>query len=327
MLINKKINYSIIIPHKNIPELLQRCLDSIPRREDIQIIVVDDNSDPDKVDFKNFPGLSDPFIEVVFTKEGKGAGYARNIGLTKAIGEWLLFADADDFYNYCINDILDEYVNSDADIIFFKHNSLDSASYTTTYRTTFQNTFIDYWFTLEVQKKADILLRYKHTSVCAKFFKKSFIDRNSILFDEVYISNDVTFAYLAGFYAHSIYADSRALYCATVRQGSIRRSRKNIEKQLDSFYVGAKRYRFFLEHGIPLSFEKGFVNTLTKKYFFDKRAFLKTRDILFNLGFTSGAIIRLCIYNVLIYIPKKIVKKMFPDGEFLPIFYFKFRKF
>ncbi|KAA6318757.1 hypothetical protein EZS27_031273 [termite gut metagenome] len=29
----KEINYSIIIPHKNIPDLLRRCLNSIPRRE------------------------------------------------------------------------------------------------------------------------------------------------------------------------------------------------------------------------------------------------------------------------------------------------------
>ena len=39
------INYSIIIPHKNTPNLLQQCLDSIPYRDDIQIIVVDDNSE------------------------------------------------------------------------------------------------------------------------------------------------------------------------------------------------------------------------------------------------------------------------------------------
>ena len=38
-------NISIIIPHKNIPKLLERCLNSIPEREDIQIIIVDDNSD------------------------------------------------------------------------------------------------------------------------------------------------------------------------------------------------------------------------------------------------------------------------------------------
>lgn len=38
------INYSIIIPHKNISSLLRRCLDSIPERDDLEIIVVDDNS-------------------------------------------------------------------------------------------------------------------------------------------------------------------------------------------------------------------------------------------------------------------------------------------
>jgi len=37
-------NYSIIIPHYNIPELLMRCLKSIPKRDDIQVIVVDDGS-------------------------------------------------------------------------------------------------------------------------------------------------------------------------------------------------------------------------------------------------------------------------------------------
>ena len=41
-------NYSFIIPHKNCPDLLQRCVDSIPERDDVQVIVVDDNSDDSK---------------------------------------------------------------------------------------------------------------------------------------------------------------------------------------------------------------------------------------------------------------------------------------
>lgn len=49
------INYSIIIPHKNTPDLLQYCLDSIPVRDNVLVIVVDDNSDTNKVDFNNFP--------------------------------------------------------------------------------------------------------------------------------------------------------------------------------------------------------------------------------------------------------------------------------
>ena len=40
----KDITYTFIIPHHNCPELLDRCLTSIPQRDDIQVIVVDDNS-------------------------------------------------------------------------------------------------------------------------------------------------------------------------------------------------------------------------------------------------------------------------------------------
>ena len=42
-------NYSIIIPHYNSPNLLKRMLNSIPEREDIEIIVVDDCSKSENV--------------------------------------------------------------------------------------------------------------------------------------------------------------------------------------------------------------------------------------------------------------------------------------
>lgn len=96
--VTSDINCSIIIPHKNIPRLLQRCLNSIPVRDDVQVIVVDDNSDTEKVDFNNFPQWQGKHYYTYFTKEGRGAGYARNIGIDHAKGKWLLFADADDFF-------------------------------------------------------------------------------------------------------------------------------------------------------------------------------------------------------------------------------------
>ena len=56
--------FSIIIPHKEIPDLLMRCLKSIPVSEDIQVIVVDDNSsDADVIFFKNKAVLSDNVIK------------------------------------------------------------------------------------------------------------------------------------------------------------------------------------------------------------------------------------------------------------------------
>ena len=67
-------------------------------RNDVQIIVVDDGSSSNVVDFTNFPGTDRENVEIIFTKDGKGAGYARNCGLLQAKGKWLLFADADDSF-------------------------------------------------------------------------------------------------------------------------------------------------------------------------------------------------------------------------------------
>jgi glycosyltransferase involved in cell wall biosynthesis len=322
---NHIINYSIIIPHKNIPKLLQRCLDSIPHRDDVQIIIVDDNSDPDIVDFENFPGLGAPHIEVIFTKEEKGAGFARNTGITKAAGKWLLFSDADDFFNYCINDIFEEYVNSEADIVYFKHNSLDSCTYTAKKRCSWFNIYIDYW--QHSSKKADALLRYKHMSPWAKLLKKEFIDRNRISFDEVPMSNDVTFSYLSGYYANSIYADPRALYCTTIREGSIRQSKITNEKRLSRFYVGAKRYLFFREHSIPVSNGISFINYLIRTYFFDRNNLKKAKDTLFDLGFTPSEVFRLFLFDIIIFFPRQIKSKLFPNNStFLPLLYMKFIK-
>jgi len=304
--IKNEINYSVIIPHKNTPILLQRCLHSIPRREDIQIIIIDDNSEPEKVDFEQFPGLNDPSVEVIFTKEGKGAGYARNVGLAKAVGKWLLFADADDFFNYCINDIFDEYMNSSADIVYFKHNSVDSNTYITTYRGTGNNDRVNKWLYSIV--KDDLLLRYRHLVVWSKLYRKEMIDKNNILFDEISISNDTTFAYLSGFYAISISADPRALYCSTIRQGSIRQKKRNVENRFDQFYVSCKRYWFFKKHNIPIHEKIPLVSFLVKFYLAGGSYFYNARSMLKKFEFSLFEIIRLCGHDIMIYMPKLILK-------------------
>ena len=91
MNIMSTITYSFIIPHKNCPDLLQRCVNSIPRRDDVQIIVVDDDSDPTIVNWNEFQFDDDKCIELVLTKGGQGAGAARNEGLKRAVGKWILF--------------------------------------------------------------------------------------------------------------------------------------------------------------------------------------------------------------------------------------------
>ena len=116
----KTPTFSFIIPHKNTPDLLQKCLDSIPHRKDVEIIVVDDNSDPTKVDFEHFPGLNDACVKVIFDKDGGGCSHATNIALNNATGKWIVRGDADDFFEPDIVKAMDEYADSNYDIIFLR---------------------------------------------------------------------------------------------------------------------------------------------------------------------------------------------------------------
>ena len=90
--------YSIIIPHHNTPDLLSRCLQSIPQREDIQVIVVDDNSDAQYIDDVQAACDTHPNTRCFLTTEGRGAGFARNKALKQVNSKWVIFSDADDYF-------------------------------------------------------------------------------------------------------------------------------------------------------------------------------------------------------------------------------------
>ena len=112
--------YTVIIPHKNTPQLLQRCLDSTPIREDLEVIIIDDYSDKSIVNFTNFPGNSRPYTKIILNKSNKGAGHARNIGIDNSNGEWILFADADDyFYPDKLNLLLNSNLPKQYDVIVY----------------------------------------------------------------------------------------------------------------------------------------------------------------------------------------------------------------
>lgn len=277
-------NYSIIIPHKNIPHLLQRCLNSIPQREDLEVIVVDDDSSPEIVDFNNFPGKSRNDTTIILDKSGKGGSHARNIGIEHAKGKWVLFADADDFYNYCINDILNEYVDEDVDIIFFKVNSLNSDDYSTSNRGNDQlNFYIDHY--KEDELRYGNLLKYKCGVHWSKIIRKSVIDTNNITYEESILHNDHRFAYILGYSSKRIKTDRRALYCMTTRMNS---ASKNVSEEalLTRIRIFGEAELFFKKHDIPsYCYWDWHITQLAELYLSNNNLFPNGCEILLSLGY------------------------------------------
>lgn len=207
------INYSFIIPHHNAPELLQRCVDSIPVREDVQIIVVDDNSDEgEKPALQERKGLE---VVMLDASQSKGAGRARNVGIKNAKGKWLLFADADDLYKEKFMGVLDEYKDKDIDILFFNIDSVDSQTLesligTTKDRSVETRNIIDAY----TPSNKDVLL-FQSYGPWNKMILKDVVSKYGLYYEEVYKGNDVMFSLEIGSVVKKYAVDKRTLYSLT----------------------------------------------------------------------------------------------------------------
>ena len=89
---------SVIVPVYNVEKYLERCVNSLKNQtlKEIEIILVDDNSTDSSLEICNKMATEDSRIKVIH-KENEGAGKARNAALLVASGEYIGFADSDDF--------------------------------------------------------------------------------------------------------------------------------------------------------------------------------------------------------------------------------------
>lgn len=91
---------SIIIPVYNAEHSLRRCVNNILALQfnDYELILIDDGSSDNSPSICDQYAASDSRIKVIH-KANAGAAAARNTGLDAAIGEYILFCDADDCYD------------------------------------------------------------------------------------------------------------------------------------------------------------------------------------------------------------------------------------
>ena len=216
------INYSFIIPHHNSSGLLNRCLDSIPQREDIEIIVVDDNSDADKK-----PQVKRPDVKLVFidAEHSKGAGRARNCGLKVARGKWIVFADADDFFEPGFLDVLDNYKDTDNDVVYHPAKAVDTL--TLEEMPALLKRHNEYFLNYDGTQYSLDLIRFHLHSPWWKMVSREFIEKHNILFEEVPKGNDVFFSYQVGYFAKNIKIEQCPIYVYTFNRQGITNGRKN----------------------------------------------------------------------------------------------------
>ncbi|ASI89218.1 glycosyltransferase family 2 protein [Vibrio mediterranei] len=203
---------TIIIPHYNDTKRLKRLLSTIPDSASIQVLVIDDMSDSFAIEDCSSN------VELLVNDSGeKGAGVCRNIGIEKAKGDWLLFADSDDYYTSNAFSCVFNYVNSDSDLIFFSPVSEveNEPTRACTRHSHYQKLVVNFL------ADEDDAIRYQYEVPWSKMIKRSLVIDNDIRFDDTMVSNDTIFSLKVGHFASNVTAVDDNIYCVVERLGSL----------------------------------------------------------------------------------------------------------
>lgn len=118
-----KQKISIIIPVYNSAHYLEQCLDSVAGQtfSNLQIICVDDGSTDDSWSILLSYAERDERLEI-FRKKNEGVSEARNYGLKKAVGEYLMFVDSDDWIDERTCELaIDTIQKTNSDVIMWPY--------------------------------------------------------------------------------------------------------------------------------------------------------------------------------------------------------------
>ena len=117
---SKKV--SVIIPVYNVEKYLNTCVQSVVRQSynNLEIIIIDDGATDASPQICDNWGNADERVNVYHYENG-GLSAARNRGLKKATGDYIVFLDSDDYYltNDAIKEMVHAIEKENADIVVF----------------------------------------------------------------------------------------------------------------------------------------------------------------------------------------------------------------
>lgn len=237
-----KPTFSIIIPHRNSVDTLIRLLRSIPDDDRIETIVVDNSDSP----LRKADLTKDKKFILKHSDPKRFAGGARNEGLTCATGEWLVFADADDFFTPSAFDVFFNYASSEYDLIYFKVNSVYDDTLKPSNRNKMWCDYIDDYLS---GKTDELECRLSYLVPWGKMIRRELVESNNILFDEVIAANDAMFSTRVAYSSRSFSVSTECVYTVTTRKGSLANSR-NLEVLQSRYLVTIRRNLFLKEKGL-----------------------------------------------------------------------------
>ena len=120
--------FSVIVPCYNVASYLDKCLESIFKQtnQDFEVICINDGSTDNTLDILN--KYKDDII--IINQDNLGLSEARNNGINKASGKYLVFVDSDDSIEPKLLENLDRVTKNNPDLVRYGVNEIKNDSIT-----------------------------------------------------------------------------------------------------------------------------------------------------------------------------------------------------
>lgn len=241
---------SIVIPIYNTEEYLGQCLESLVTQSyrNIEIILVNDGSTDNSLSICESYASRYSFVKV-YSQDNAGQGSARNLGISKCSGNYLMFVDSDDWVDREIVRKLYENLkisNSGVAVCNFMKTYIDQFE---RYYRLEEKISSGQVVTLDVEKD---LLNSISVYACGKLIKKEIFDKNGIRFP-LHFFEDAVIMPIVYVSANRISFIGDALYYYRNRSGSTVNSDKMLD---DRIYCMTSLIENFKKYGLYETYEK-----------------------------------------------------------------------
>ena len=213
---------SVIIPVYNVEKYLKKCLDSLINQtySNLEIIVVNDGStDNSSKIIKEYVKKYKNIINIDIDNHGQG--YARNLGLKKATGDYIMFLDSDDYLDLTI---IEKLINNikDSDLAVCNLYKVINGQ---------NELFVNYHDFGNNQ----ISLMLSHPGPVAKLYKKEIL-KNVKFLENVYYE-DLSFTPVVALNTNKVSYVNEELYYYIIHDNSTMNQKKYNSKMDDIFKV------------------------------------------------------------------------------------------
>lgn len=244
---------SVVIPVYNTEKYLRRCMDALLAqtidKKDLELVVVNDGSTDSSPEILEEYREKYPDLIKIYNKTNGGQATARNLGIQKATGEYIGFADSDDYVDPALfKKLYDKARAEDADLCECHYHSMLEQSKTGPDGLPLYKE-IGTRGTIGAHEDVKELFLNPQVSPWNKLYRRSILTDNNISFPEGMIYEDTAF-YIKTlpFIKKHAYVDEKLVYYC-VRNGSTMTGNQG-SRVGDIFKVFDDIIEFFQRKGI-----------------------------------------------------------------------------